>query len=87
MQGYTNGTHEYRLDTQAFTGGEVHLGEEETFYVHLNSGRIVEVRPATSVRLTADAVEVLNGPDVVALFERDDVYFASDEDIGTPQLA
>jgi hypothetical protein len=58
----------------------------ETLYVHLCSGEIIEVRPATSVRVTSESVEALDGSTVVASFARDDVYLAVDVPMEPPPL-
>jgi uncharacterized membrane protein len=60
------------------------LGSGDVLYVHLTSGKIVEVAPVTSVQLTATRVLVLNGDEVVRSFPRDSVYFASDQVIEPP---
>jgi uncharacterized membrane protein len=48
-------------------------------YVHLISGRVIEVAPVTSVQLTSHAVLALNGNEVVRSFPRDSVFFATDQ--------
>jgi hypothetical protein len=53
-------------------------------YVHLNSGEVLEVSPATGVRLTADELLVLNGERVVAKFARPSVYLTSDVSMERP---
>jgi hypothetical protein len=62
------------------------LDRGETVYVHLCSGQIVEVRPATAVRITDHALEVLKRDEVLATFPRENVYFASDEKMEPPSL-
>ena len=62
------------------------LESGETLYVHLNSGRVITVSPATAVRVNNSTVEALNGEAVVATFARDDVYFATDEEMEPPSL-
>ena len=49
----------------------------DVIYVCLRRGGIVEVRPATCVRLTGDTLQVLNGTDVVARYPRERVVQAS----------
>jgi hypothetical protein len=49
----------------------------DVIYVYLRRGGVVEVRPATCVRLTGDTLQVLNGTDVVARFPRERVVEAS----------
>jgi uncharacterized membrane protein len=60
------------------------LGNGDVLYVHLTSGKIIEVAPVTSVQLTATTVLVLNGDEVVRSFPRDSVFFASDQVIEPP---
>lgn len=62
------------------------LEGSDTLYVHLCSGNVIEVQPATAVRVTDDEVIVLDGEDVVATFRRNDVYFAADVPMEPPSL-
>ncbi len=62
------------------------LQKGNTLYVHLCSGKIVEVTPATGVRVTSDSVLALNGKKTAATFSRDDVYFAADELMEPPSF-
>jgi hypothetical protein len=62
------------------------LENGETLYVHLCSGKVIEVRPATAVRVTEQKVEALDGETVVATFPRDDVYLAVDIPMEPPSL-
>jgi hypothetical protein len=57
-----------------------------TLFVHLCDGRIVEVSPATAVRVTDVSVEALDGGTVVAVFPRSDVYLAADIPMEPPSL-
>ena len=50
-------------------------------YIHLIRGDIEELRPADSVRLAGDAVEVFLGEQQVARFLARDVLFCSHTDI------
>ena len=50
-----------------------------TIYVHLCLGGVVELHPATSIKLTQDFVVILNGEEVVTSFPRESVYFVADE--------
>jgi hypothetical protein len=59
--------------------GSLEGSEERNFFVYLNTGCMVEVGPATSIRLTNLLVHVLKGEEVVATFLRQKVYFASIE--------
>lgn len=54
-------------------------GHEHTdvIFVYLRRGEVVEVRPATSVRLTGDTLQVLYGVEVVARYPRERVIHAS----------
>jgi hypothetical protein len=62
------------------------LQKGNTLYVHLCSGKIVEVSPTTGVRVTSDSVVALNGEKTAATFSRDDVYFAADEPMEPPSF-
>lgn len=68
------------------TPKELQLETGQTLYVHLCSGKVVEVHPATSVSMTDEALTVLHGDEVVANFPRSNVYFVSDEPIEPPPL-
>ena len=71
---------------EVVAGFSTALESGDTLYVHLCSGKIVKVRPATAVRVTDDAVEVLQREQVLASFPRSSVYFASDNDMEPPSL-
>jgi len=49
----------------------------DVIYVYFRRGGIVEVRPATGVRLSGDCVTVLNGKEVVARYPRERVVQAT----------
>ncbi len=70
----------------AVAGFSTPLESGDTVYVHLCSGQVVLVRPANAVRVTDDALEVLQGEEIVAHFPRSNVYFASDNDMEPPSL-
>jgi len=72
-------SHPYRTDYTALTSGN-------TLYVHLCSGEVVEIAPATAVRVTDAAIEAMNGARVVATFARDEVYFATDQEMEPPSF-
>jgi hypothetical protein len=74
------------LDKQEKKTDYTELETGHTLYVHLCSGKVVEVSPATAVRVTADSVVALNGKKTAATFPRDDVYFAADEPMEPPSL-
>jgi hypothetical protein len=59
--------------------GHLTAGHESTdvIYVYLRRGDVIEVRPATGVRLTGDTVTVLNGNEIVARYPRERVVQAS----------
>lgn len=65
---------------------EFWLENGQTLYVHLCSGRVVEVHPATSVSMTDEALIVLDEDKVVATFPRSNVYFVADEPMEPPPL-
>ena len=71
---------------EALIGFSTALECGDTVYVHLCCGRIVEVRPATAVRVTDSALEVLQGEALLASFPRGTVYFASDIAMEPPSL-
>jgi hypothetical protein len=52
-------------------------GDDPSIFVYLNNGPVEEVRPASSVWLTSDRIEVRYGNAPVASFPRNDVYFCS----------
>ena len=54
-------------------------GDVGTIYVHLCLGGVVELHPASSVKLTQDLVVILNEEEVVSSFPRESVYFVADE--------
>ena len=49
----------------------------DVIYVYMRRGGVVEVRPATGVRLSGDTLKVLNGNEVVARYPRERVVQAS----------
>jgi len=59
--------------------GHLIVGHEPTdvIYVYLRRGGVVEVRPATGVRLSGDTVTVLNGNETVARYPRERVVQAT----------
>jgi hypothetical protein len=65
--------------------GHLMEGHEATdvIYVYLQDGDVIEVRPATGVRVSSDCVTVLNGKTVVARYPRERVVQASREPIET----
>jgi len=83
MRAYVNDQNCEGIDPPV-THARVQRGD--TVYVHLCSGQIVEVKPATAVRIAGEALEVLNGEDLVASFPKARVYFASDEEMEPPSL-
>jgi hypothetical protein len=56
------------------------------FYVHLTSGRIEEVWPATDVVLVADELVFKLGTIPVAQFPRNEVYFATRANVAPPVM-
>jgi hypothetical protein len=48
-----------------------------TVFVYMRRGAVIEVHPATGVRLTDDCVEVVNEKQVVAAYPRERVVLAS----------
>jgi hypothetical protein len=63
--------------------GHLIAGHEPTnvIYVYLRRGGVVEVRPATGVRLTGDTITVLNGNETVARYPRERVVQATRQPI------
>ena len=63
--------------------GHLVCGHEpiDVIYVYLRRGGVVEVRPATCVRLTGDTLQVLNGSDVVARYPRERVVQATHQPV------
>jgi hypothetical protein len=59
--------------------GHLITGHEptEVIYVYLRRGGVIEVKPATGVRLTGDTVTVLNGKRTVARYPRERVVQAT----------
>lgn len=59
--------------------GHLTAGHDPTdvIYVYLRRGGVIEVRPATGVRLTGDTVTVLNGKQTVARYPRERVMQAT----------
>jgi hypothetical protein len=51
--------------------------EEPTVYVHLCSGEVIPVSPATSISVRRDCVEVCNEGRSVVTYLRSQVYFCS----------
>lgn len=49
----------------------------DVIYVYFRRGGVVEVRPATGVRLSGDTLQVLDGKEVVARYPRERVVQAS----------
>jgi hypothetical protein len=49
----------------------------DVIYVYLRRGGVIEVRPATGVRLTGDTVQILDGKRVVARYPRERVVQAT----------
>ena len=60
--------------------------EPYRLYVHLCAGEILEIPGITGVRVTQDGIEALTGDEVVATFDRGDVYFAADRPMEPPVL-
>ena len=58
----------------------------DVIYVHLCSGEVIEVSPATGVCLTGDELLVLDGEKVAATFSRPDVYWTSDVPMEPPSF-
>ena len=58
--------------------------ETDAIFVYLHRGGVIEVRPATCVRLTGDTLLVLNEKEVVARYPRERVVLASHEPIEPP---
>ena len=75
-----------QVHTYPLRAHETGNGTGETLYVHLYSGNVIEVTPATAVRVTDREVIVLNGEETVATFAREDVFFASGEDMEPPSF-
>jgi hypothetical protein len=61
--------------------------EDFTIFVYLCSGEVDMVRPATSVRLTVETMDVVLGDLVVARYARRDVYSASPCGTCSPSLS
>jgi hypothetical protein len=63
--------------------GHLTAGHEasDVIYVYLRRGDVIEVRPATGVRLTGDTVTVLNGHEVVARYARERVVQATHQPV------
>ena len=59
--------------------GHLRAGHEPTdvIFVYLRRGGVIEVRPATGVRLTGDTVTVLDGKKTVARYPRERVVQAT----------
>jgi len=55
-----------------------------TVFVYMRRGAVIEVNPATGVRLTPDCVEVVNEKQVVAAYPRERVVMASSRLIAQP---
>jgi hypothetical protein len=60
--------------------------EEFRFYVHLLTGEVREIAPATGLRLTTEDVIFTVGHLVVARVPRREVYFATHETVAPPIL-
>src|SRR3954453_8413490 len=56
----------------------------DVIFVSLRRGDVVEVRPATCVRLSGDTLQVLNDKYVVAKYPRERVVLAPHEPIEPP---
>lgn len=63
--------------------GHVNAGHVQTdvVYVYFRRGGVVEVRPATGVRLSGDTLKVLNGKEVVARYPRERVMQATHQPV------
>jgi hypothetical protein len=83
MRAYVNDENCEGIDTP---GGHARLENGDTVYVHLCSGKVIEIRPATDVRVTDEALEVLNEGDLVGSFPRASVFFAADRKMEPPSL-
>jgi hypothetical protein len=58
--------------------------EIDVIYVYLRRGGVIEVRPATGVRLSGQMLQVLNGEDIVARYPRERVVQASHQLVEPP---
>lgn len=58
----------------------------QSLYVHLCSGEVIQLKPATSVRMTPDSVIALNQEEMAGSFRRSCVYFVADEPMEPPSL-
>lgn len=56
-----------------------YLANGDAAYVHLCSGRVERVQPATAIRTRDQTLEVMHERTVVASFPRSTVYFVADE--------
>ena len=61
---------------------EVSEGGAQTIFVYMRRGAVIEVHPATAVRLTDECVEVVNEKQVVAAYPRERVILATTHLIG-----
>jgi hypothetical protein len=63
--------------------GHIKAGHPPTdvIFVYLRRGGVIEVRPATSVRLTGDTLQVLNDKEVVARYPRERVMQATHQPV------
>jgi hypothetical protein len=55
--------------------------QTDVIYVYLRRGGVIEVRPATGVRLNGDTVTILNGKSVAARYPRERVMQATREPV------
>ena len=55
--------------------------QTDVIFVYLRRGPVIEVRPATGVRLTGDTLMILNGKEVVARYPRERVVYATHQPV------
>jgi hypothetical protein len=74
------------LDTVPTNREEVVDLKDFTFFVHLCNGEVVEVAPATRLRLIGQETVIFLGDIVMARFPTADVYFAARDRIAPPVM-
>jgi hypothetical protein len=83
MRAYVNDEHCEGIDPPV---KHARIEHGDTLYVHLCSGQVIEVRPATEISVSDDALDVFNQGDLVRTFPRRTVYFAADQEMEPPSL-
>jgi hypothetical protein len=78
---------ETRKEFPLASPGRHHEGkDDEVIWVHLCSGEIVGVQPATDVRVVDDRLVILDREKVVGTFFRDEVYYTCRDGDACPTI-